>query len=115
MYYSQRHIRRLIAQNTAINVDTISEPPPGCFYHLCSVDENNPELASQNQNDTIPKLNTNSDDSEDDNNIESDIVNSIDFTGEIDNLGLPCEVEDLQKMKRSNQKKNLQIKLTVQI
>jgi len=104
--YSQRHIRRLIAQSTAINVDNIFEPTPGCsYYHVPSADENSPELVSQNPNDstnTIPKPSTDSDDSEDDNLcnniVGSDIVSSIDLTGEIDDVdrGLSCEVEDLQ-------------------
>jgi len=51
--YSQRHIRRLIAQSTAINVDNIFEPTPGCsYYHVPSADENSPELVSQNPNDS---------------------------------------------------------------
>jgi len=99
--YSQRHIRRLIAQSTAIKVDNISEPTCS-YYHVSSADENSPELVSQNPNDstnTIPKPND-SDDSDDDNLcnniVGSDIVNSIDLTGEIDDVGLPCEIEDLQ-------------------
>lgn len=81
--YSQRHIRRLIAKNTAIDVDTISEPTPGCSYHISSANENSPELISQNQNDstnTIPKLSTDSDNSDNDNLcnniVRFDIVNN---------------------------------------
>ncbi|XP_071580030.1 uncharacterized protein [Temnothorax nylanderi] len=102
-YYSQRHIRRLVAKNTAIDLDAISEPTPGCSYHISSADENSPELISQNQNDstnTIPKSSTDSDDSDDDNLcnnfVESDIVNNIDSAGEFDNVGSPREVEDSQ-------------------
>jgi len=102
--YSQRYIRRLIAQSTAINVDNISEPTPGCsYYHVPFADKNSPELVSQNSSNgtnTIPKPSTDSDDSDNDNLcnniVGSDIVNSINLTGEIDYVGLPCEVKDLQ-------------------
>lgn len=101
--YSQRHIRRLIAKNTAIDVDTISEPTPGCSYYISSADENSPALISQNQNDNtniISKPSTDSDDSDDDNNLCNNIIDSdiknIDSTSEANDIEIPCEIVDLQ-------------------
>lgn len=86
-----------IAQNTTIDVDTISELTPGYSYHVISADEN-PELVSQNQNDsinTIPKPSTDSDDNLYNNVVDSDIINSIDSIGESNDVGF-YEVEDLE-------------------
>jgi len=84
----------LIAQNTAVDINTIVKTP-GCSYYILSADENNSELRSQNQNDsTILKSNIDLNDSDDDNLCGFDIVNSIDSTGKIDEQ-LPCTVQDL--------------------
>ncbi|XP_039307974.1 uncharacterized protein LOC120358295 [Solenopsis invicta] len=95
--YSQRHIRRLIAQNTAIDVDSnIVEPTPGCSY-VSSTEKKISGKIFQNQNDnTIPKSSTDSDSDDDnfDNNVNFNIVNNIDSTENIDDVRLSDEVED---------------------
>ncbi|TGZ46963.1 hypothetical protein DBV15_11681 [Temnothorax longispinosus] len=100
---SGRIQQKIFNRIKVLNRNAISEPTPGCSYHISSANENSPELISQNQNEstnTIPKSSTDSDDSDDDNLcnnfVESDIVNNIDSAGEFDNVGSPREVEDSQ-------------------
>lgn len=107
--YSQRHVRRLIVKNTAMDIDVISELTPSCSYNVSSADENSPEIISKNHTiNTItePSTDSNNDDNYDndnnDNNLSNNIVesdiddNNIDLTDEFDDIELPCQVEDIQ-------------------
>jgi len=92
-----------------MDIDVISEPIPGCSYHVSSADENSPEIISKNYTiNTITEPSTDSnnfdnyDNDDNDMNLSNNIVesdiddNNIDLTGEFDDVELPCQVEDLQ-------------------